>query len=90
MIILTGAPGAPGGPKIAPPLCKEFWFFFCCDYIFYNMGQKQQAQDLSLKYDYSGSVTAPRIQKTTMTFSEVIYLWLVQAAHPVALQCNQE
>lgn len=37
MIMLTGAPGAPGGPKIAPPLWKDI--FLCYDYIFDNMGQ---------------------------------------------------
>ncbi len=36
-IMLTGAPGAPGGPKIAPPLWKDI--FLCYDFIFDNMGQ---------------------------------------------------
>lgn len=71
MIMLTGAPGAPGGPKIAPPLWKDIFIQF------YNMGQTDS--------NYMTGGISPCNQWIVMTSHfRSLYLQLVQAAHPVA------
>lgn len=83
MIMLTGAPGAPGGPKIAPPLWKDILMLQVCLYIYLTIRVKHI---VSTSIDFS---LLPIWLKMTLSLSyshfKSPYLQLVQTAHPVAL-----
>lgn len=82
--LLTGAPGAPGGPKIAPPLWNDI---FNVVTIYFTVWVKHILTILFCQTDWRQTTRHPMDHKDIITElkSLSLYLQLVQTAHPIAL-----